>query len=127
MTSSSSKLHILFVEDEPDLQKVIQLALKSDDTIIFEVVSSAEKAIEYLKDHEVDAIVSDHYLPGMTGVELLKSLKDSNPNIIRFLLTGSVENEVFEMAEQDAMPVKIFEKPLILEDIINEIKEITNG
>ncbi|MHA2029069.1 MAG: response regulator [Candidatus Kariarchaeaceae archaeon] len=127
MTSSSSKLHILFVEDEPDLQKVIQLALKNDDTIIFEVVSSAEKAIEYLKDNTVDAIVSDHYLPGMTGVELLKSLKDSNPNIIRFLLTGSVENEVFEMAEQDAMPVKIFEKPLILEDIINEIKEITNG
>jgi two-component system response regulator HupR/HoxA len=118
-------LKILFVEDEPDLQKVIQLSLDYMKDINYEITGSAEKAIEYLKNNQVDVIVSDHYLPKMTGVELLVHVKEKYPNVMRFLLTGSVENDVFDAAERKAKPIKIFEKPLILEDIINDIKEIS--
>ncbi|MHA2248899.1 MAG: response regulator [Candidatus Kariarchaeaceae archaeon] len=120
-----TNLKILFVEDEPDLQKVIQLSLDYMKDINYEITGSAEKAIEYLKNNQVDVIVSDHYLPKMTGVELLVHVKEKYPNVMRFLLTGSVENDVFDAAERKAKPIKIFEKPLILEDIINDIKEIS--
>ncbi len=124
MPETPAKLRILFVEDEPDLQKVIQLALSYITDIEFEVVNSAENALDYLANSTIDVIVSDHYLPAMTGVELLVEIKEKYPSILRFLLTGSVESEVFEKAEKMAKPIKIFEKPLILDDIIDYIRKI---
>ena len=114
-------IHILFVEDEPDLNVLINLSLEYTDGIEAEVVPSAEDAIKYLETHKVDAIVSDHYLPKMLGIDLLVYVKEKYPKISRFLLTGSIQNEVFQRANKEAEPLAIFEKPLIIQDIIEEV------
>lgn len=114
-------IHILFVEDEPDLNVLINLALEYMDGIEAHVVMTAEKAIDFLKKQKIHAIVSDHYLPKMLGIELLTHVKTNYPKIRRFLITGSIEGAVFDWARRDAEPIEIFEKPLIIEDIINKV------
>ena len=74
-------IKILFVEDEPDLNVLINLSLEYTDGIEAEVVPSAEEALNYLKENKVHAIVSDHYLPGMLGIDLLVYVKNNFPDI----------------------------------------------
>jgi len=129
-SSDSSKLNrvinIVFLEDEPDLSIIIRMTLEYMQNIEAIVIPNAEEALEYFeKNHEeIDVIVSDHYLPGMTGIEFLEIIKEKYPKIVRYVVTGSIQNEVFIEAKEKAEPQHIFEKPLIIEDIIYEIVKL---
>lgn len=118
---SGSIAHIFFVEDEPDLQQVMQITLDGIPSLKYKILNSAEEALEAMEKELPDAVVCDHYLPKMTGVNLLINVKDKFPSVKRYLLTGAVDHKVYQSAKIDAQVVKIFEKPLIIEDIIHEI------
>lgn len=118
---SGSIAHIFFVEDEPDLQQVMQITLDGIPSLKYKILNSAEEALEAMEKELPDAVVCDHYLPKMTGVNLLINVKDKFPSVKRYLLTGAVDQKVYQSAKIDAQVVKIFEKPLIIEDIIHEI------
>jgi len=66
-----NKEQILVVDDEEDLRKSIVEILTLDG---FEVdqAGSAEEAAEKLSQHAYDVLITDHNLPGKTGVELLE-------------------------------------------------------
>ncbi len=127
LSLNSDEIKILFVEDEPDLIVIIRMSLEYMENIQAIVVPDAESALEFLELNSVDAVVSDHYLPGMLGIDLLTKIKNEYPDIERFLITGSILDEVFENAEKLAKPTAIFEKPLIIEDIIQKIVSIVSA
>ena len=52
-----------------------------------------EKAIDYLREHPIDIIISDMRMPIMNGAEFFTHAKDIQPNAIRILLTGYSDME----------------------------------
>lgn len=123
MTTSPKDLNILFVEDEEDLVLVLDMSFKMRDDLHCKIVKTGEEALEYLEYNKVDLVISDHYLPNMVGVDLLEIIKVKYPKVKRYLITGSVSNIVFEDARMRAEPEFIFEKPVIVDDIIDKIFE----
>ena len=85
---------LLYVDDEPDLLEIGRLFL--EDTGEFEVstVESGQEALAHLGRVNFDAIVSDYQMPGMTGIELLKSVRKSSNDIPFILFTGRGREEV---------------------------------
>ncbi|KAL8256960.1 hypothetical protein R6Q59_029001 [Mikania micrantha] len=89
ITSSNSKeLHVLAVDDSNIDRKVIERLLKSSSFKVT-VVDSGSRALEYLgleedsnstqfDDLKVNLIMTDYSMPGMTGFELLKKIKNSS-------------------------------------------------
>ena len=45
-------------------------------------------ALEFVKRFGIHVVVSDQRMPSMTGVELLRQVKELSPNSVRMLLTG---------------------------------------
>jgi DNA-binding response OmpR family regulator len=75
----NSPLSILLAEDERSVAFSISFALKADGHKI-EIVSDGEEALSELtrKPGAFDLIITDHSMPRMNGVELVKRLRDTS-------------------------------------------------
>lgn len=69
--------HILAVDDDPMIHKMLEFSLRNTDYVL-ETVNDAEGALNWLTKNgkEVGAIILDWQLPGMSGMDLLKWMKD---------------------------------------------------
>jgi DNA-binding NtrC family response regulator len=79
---------VLFVDDEPGVLRGIRRSLLGCP---FEVLtaSSGSEALALLSDRPVDVVVSDLDMPEMTGIELLRAVRDRWPRVLRMVLTGT--------------------------------------
>ena len=66
---------ILLVEDEPTLQRILGSVL-TDAGHTVEAVGTAEAAVDQLDATEIDLVLSDKNLPGMSGLSLLDKVRD---------------------------------------------------
>ncbi|MCP4580765.1 MAG: response regulator [candidate division Zixibacteria bacterium] len=84
---TSGKRIILIVDDEPEILKILRNAFEIER---FKVItaSSAEQALEILRENKVHAVVSDILLPGITGIDLLVEVKQQFEHIPVILITG---------------------------------------
>ncbi len=79
---------ILIVEDEAHLAEGVQFNLRAEGHES-QTVTDAESALQVLKNgHGFDAVVLDVMLPGMTGYELAKSLRDRGEYVPILMLTA---------------------------------------
>ena len=77
---------IYVVDDEQTIRDGIRMTLESDYQIA--AFSSAEPAIDALEENPPDLILLDVGLPGMNGIEALRQIKSSNPDILVIMITA---------------------------------------
>ncbi len=92
------KPRILVVDDEESIREFLDIMLRKEG---YEVtcVEDGAKAQEMLKKKTVDMIISDLQMPNVTGIELLRHVKESHPEILFMLITafGTTESAVEAM------------------------------
>jgi CheY-like chemotaxis protein len=83
----SHKAVILCVDDEENALLLRKLVLRKAG---FEVLTatSASSALEIAASQAVDLVLSDHLMPGQSGVELTRLIKSQNPALPVLLLSG---------------------------------------
>jgi DNA-binding NtrC family response regulator len=81
-----NQIKILFVDDEPLILQSLGVLFESDYEVF--TAGSGEEALELIRQHDFQVIISDQRMPGMKGVDLLKAAKQLAPYAIRILLTG---------------------------------------
>ena len=77
---------ICVIDDEQTIRDGIKMSLESDFRVT--AFSSAEPAIGALKEEPPDLILLDVGLPGMNGIEALRQIKASNPDILVIMITA---------------------------------------
>jgi two-component system, NtrC family, response regulator AtoC len=89
---------ILVVEDEPKMQRLLDLNLKEEGYTVH-IAGDAEMGLNLLRQEKVDLILTDLKLPGMSGLEFLQAAKRTNSMIPVVLMTayGTVETAVEAM------------------------------
>ncbi|MES2015626.1 MAG: HD domain-containing phosphohydrolase [Pseudomonadota bacterium] len=78
---------LLLVDDEPNVLSALLRLLRPLGLRIL-TSPSAEAALAILAHNDVGVILSDHRMPGMTGVELLSQVKVLYPATVRLVLSG---------------------------------------
>jgi PAS domain S-box-containing protein len=81
-------IHILLVDDDPNIQQVSRLFLEKNGEISVETAGSAEDALRILGELKFDGIVSDYEMPGMDGIEFLKLLRGRGDRTPFIILSG---------------------------------------
>jgi two-component system response regulator FlrC len=91
---------ILVVEDDAGLREALIDTLSLADYQCVEA-DSAEAALLLLKNHKVDLVVSDVQMGGMSGLSLLKNIKNQLPNMPVLLMTayGTIDDAVQAMKD----------------------------
>ncbi|UZJ41318.1 SpoIIE family protein phosphatase [Prosthecochloris sp. SCSIO W1101] len=83
-----SDITILFVDDESDILSSIRRFLRRE-TFNKHFADSGKNALELMTKESVDVVVTDLRMPGMNGLELIKTIKKHHPDTIRIMLSGS--------------------------------------
>ena len=83
---------ILVIDDEDSIREYLSMMLEREG---YEVRASADgkKAIKLNSQDEFDVVVTDIQLPGMSGIEILSSLKESDPTVPVIIVTGHASQE----------------------------------
>jgi two-component system phosphate regulon response regulator PhoB len=116
--------HILVVEDERDLQKVLAYNLKQAGFDVV-VASDGETALRALKEEPFDLVLLDLMLPGMPGTEVCRRLKNNREtaNVPVVILTArgeEVDRVVgFEIGADDYVV-----KPFSVRELVLRIQAI---
>ena len=86
---------VLIADDEANLRKVLTALLKQDGHEAT-AVEDGIKALEVVERGEVDILITDLRMPGMTGLELLKKVRQRDPTLPVIVITahGSVDTAV---------------------------------
>ena len=101
---------ILAVDDEKLILNTIKRLLRNENYTLLTAQSGLE-GLKLLKKHNVQLVISDQKMPGMTGLEFLKQVKVLYPEIFTIILTGHGETEIFMDAINEAGVNKFILKP----------------
>jgi response regulator RpfG family c-di-GMP phosphodiesterase len=81
---------LLIVDDETQILSALKRSLYREGYEIL-TVETAAAALRILEEQRIDAILSDHKMPGMSGVQLLERAAAMSPHTHRMLITGWTE------------------------------------
>ena len=83
---------VLFIDDDEGIRKVISIALED---VGYNMLTAADgqKGIELCQKHSPQIIITDIRMPGMDGIEVLKSIKKTDPDKEVIVTTGFGEIE----------------------------------
>lgn len=85
---------ILFVDDDEMVLQGLRRSLgEYSDTWKTDFSSNPNEALDKLAKESFDAIVTDMHMPIMDGAQLLELVSKSNPDVMRFVLSGNVTEE----------------------------------
>ncbi|HSH13145.1 MAG TPA: response regulator, partial [Desulfurivibrionaceae bacterium] len=91
-----SETAILIVDDDKVTRKTLSMALEDDYTTV--CAASGREALDILDREEIDLILSDLDMPGMTGLQLLEKLNQrESPPVIFITGQGTIETAVQAM------------------------------
>lgn len=113
---------ILYVEDEPDIQAVAQIALESVGGFTLRICSSGAEALENAPAFKPDLLLLDVMMPGMNGVTTLQELRKL-PGLKKtpaMFMTAKVQpQEVEQLLKEGAIDVipKPFDPMTLSENI----------
>jgi diguanylate cyclase (GGDEF)-like protein/PAS domain S-box-containing protein len=107
---SQRKRTLLLVDDEENIVSSLKRLFRREGYHILTANSAAE-GLQRLTEAEVDVIVSDQRMPGMTGVEFLRRAKDLYPDTVRMVLSGFTELQSIIDAVNEGAIYKFLTKP----------------
>ena len=122
-----SDYRILFVDDDNDILTMVEQYLEMQGYNVT-TVNSGLKALDLVKDQDIDIIFTDYKMPEFNGLELLAAVKQYKPEIEVIIVTGygSMESAIqamkFGSYDYLQKPFKLDHLKLIIDRIIEEKK-----
>ena len=116
LRGSDRRFTLLFVDDEEGVLAAMR-RIFSDENYVIITVNSAAKALTIMESEPVNLILSDHRMPGMSGAELLKTVRERWPETIRIMLTGHADINSIMGAVKEGAVYKFITKPWNDEDL----------
>ncbi len=109
---------ILIVDDELSVREALKMILKP----ICQVLTAADgkEALEVIRKGKIDLVTLDLKMPGLSGIEVLRKIKESHPDIEVLIVTAYSSDQTSKEANQygaDQIIPKPFSAPELIETV----------
>ena len=93
-----STIRVLIVDDQLPFRRAAEAVVESTDTfVVAGAVASGEEALAAVDSLRPDLVLMDVNLPGISGVEASRQLRDTHPEVVVVLLSSYDEAEFLDM------------------------------
>ena len=127
MTNITNLIYVSLVEDDDEIRKSLSILINNRQGFkCISSFSSCEEALKKLPDDLPDVVLMDISLPGMTGIEGVKRIREKMPDVDVIMLTVHKDDElIFESLCAGA--VGYLMKNTLPDKILDAIKEVHEG
>ncbi len=106
---------VLYVDDEPENLRIFELTFRREFSVI--TARSGEEGLEQINQKPVALVLSDHRMPGMSGVQFLSRVREIDPKTIRILVTAYGDAETLGGAINDGRIYRFVPKPWVPDEM----------
>src|SRR4051812_37446023 len=92
--------NIIVVDDDPHVRRIIAMTLDEDSPYTVTSLSSGEAALLHISRNKVDLLLTDIYMPGISGLDLVQRVRELNYDIPVVVFTISPEQLTPERAAE---------------------------
>jgi DNA-binding response OmpR family regulator len=112
---------IAIIDDEQDILDILEKFLKRSEKFDIEVFSNPKTALNKIKSGQFDLVLLDIMMPQMSGIDVLKEIKDSSSNTKVIMMTAYSTQD--KMVDCDKLGANDYiTKPFIsLRDVENKV------
>ena len=131
ISNDNGNKYILLVDDDKDIVYTFEIYLKSIGYYTVSFVNPVE-ALDYFNKNSSNCIlvITDYGMPQMSGLDLIKKIRETDRNyrIKIIVISATVKNDIINYNDKffNLKIDKFLEKPLLLQELKNEIKKITD-
>lgn len=91
----SETIDVLHVDDNQDIAELTTTYLhRQDEPLDVQIATSADEGFTAMAQSEFDCIVSDYEMPGQDGLEFLRAVRETDPEMPFILYTGKGSEEI---------------------------------
>ena len=108
---------MLYVEDDKNTREELEFFLNNRVDKLY-VGANGEEGVELFKKYQPDLIISDIQMPVLNGIDMVKKIKEINPNIPVILITAFNDSDYLFKAIQINIS-NYLTKPLNLNQLID--------
>ncbi|MEM9409291.1 MAG: response regulator [Acidobacteriota bacterium] len=109
-------------DDGPAIQKIVRLTFLDHPEIEAQCVSSGDEALEIIDDRLPDLVLADVHMPGASGYEVCKRVKELEPSTPVVLLVGNLES-FDEVSAEDCGADGSLRKPFEASELLRCLEE----
>ena len=116
--------HVVLIEDEPNIIEAIRFLLTRDGWTV-DAHSDGTDAVEVIKSANPDLVILDLMLPGKSGMEIIKDLRDeeSLKDLPVLMLTARGQARDREMAEKAGVS-RFMTKPFSNTEVLAAVRDL---
>lgn len=127
MTMSPLKVNILIVDDHAVVREGLKYILsKADDLCVIGEAGNVPDGMALLRKHPCDLVLLDLSLPGKSGVELLKMVRDEFPRV-RFLILSTYPEDQYAVRVLKQGASGYLTKESAPEQLVTAIRKVAGG
>jgi DNA-binding NtrC family response regulator len=120
---SEKEINILIADDDIVICNMLEILFKNKPNINTDIVQDGLEALRQLKRKTYQIVISDIDMPGMTGTDLLKEIKNYNGMIQVIIITSHPTlSNILDAIRRGAFD--IFFKPIDIKSLLASIDEI---
>jgi len=116
---------LLIVDDEPDIREFARNFFKKRKIEVF-VASGGRQALDLISNEKPNLVLLDIRMEEMTGIEVLRELRKSNPDVKVVMVSGVEDEDTIKEANAYGV-IGYIHKPFILEELEKLVLTQLNG
>jgi len=127
-----NKHNLLVIDDEVEITRTLFRQFRRKYNVY--IANSAESALPIMEEKNIQVILSDQRMPGMTGVDFFSKIKDKYPDALKLIITGYSDIEAVIGAINEGQVFRYLTKPWnpdelnsVIEEAIDKYELITNN
>ena len=116
-------MSVLIVDDSSFIRSMIARLVKEIDMEVTGLAANGEQALELIEQNEPQIMTLDMVLPDMTGLDVLRVVKNHYPDIKVIMITTMAQPSMIEEAKELNVD-KYLLKPVTDQDLISALRDL---
>lgn len=115
--------HVLIVDDEAAIRDMVRMALEFEDFTVSDA-SNAHQAAKVLEKEDIDLILLDWMMPGISGIDFAKRIRREGNNHIGIIMVTAKDNEDDLIRGLDIGADDYIKKPFSTKELISRMNAV---